>query len=160
MNTMNRLILAATVLTLASCDSPAPEKTADANASATDTSGTVSVETKKPNSDYKPAFAGQTRIAAVKSKTAYEGKVLTSDLKNPWGVTSLPDGRLIITEKMGTIRIASTTGTLTAPITGVPKVNPDNQGGLLGIAVDPAFTQNRMLYWVFSEKLPDGNITA
>lgn len=160
MNTLNRLLIAGTVFTLASCGSAATEKTADAQTGQSDTSGTSSVETKKANSDYKPAFPGQTRIAAVKSSTAYEGKVLSSDLQSPWGITSLPDGRLIITEKKGTLRIASATGSLSAPITGLPKVNPDNQGGLLGITVDPAFAQNRMLYWVFSEKLPEGNITS
>src|SRR5215213_4800899 len=56
------------------------------------------VETNPPNSNYKPAFAGQTRIAGVKTKAAYEGRILTKDLKSPWGITSLPDGRFLITE--------------------------------------------------------------
>ncbi|GAA4420422.1 PQQ-dependent sugar dehydrogenase [Nibrella viscosa] len=119
------------------------------------------VETKEPNSPaYKPAFAGQTRVAGVKTTTNYEGKVLTSDLKNPWGITSLPDGRLLITEKGGTMRIATKDGQLSAPITGLPTVNANGQGGLLGVRVDPAFAQNRMVYWVFSEPLSDGNLTA
>ncbi|MCF0054826.1 PQQ-dependent sugar dehydrogenase [Dyadobacter sp. CY356] len=118
------------------------------------------VETQKANSDYKPAFAGQTRIGSVKSTTPYEGKVLSEDLKNPWGITSLPDGRLIITEKAGTMRIATTDGKLSAPITGIPAVNADGQGGLLGIRVDPDFEKNRMVYWVFSQAQTGGNLTA
>ncbi|GLU52781.1 PQQ-dependent sugar dehydrogenase [Dyadobacter frigoris] len=118
------------------------------------------VETQKANSDYKPAFTGQTRIGSVKSTTAYEGKVLTEELKNPWGITSLPDGRLIITEKAGTMRIVTTDGKLGAPITGIPAVNADGQGGLLGIRVDPDFEKNRMVYWVFSQALANGNLTA
>ncbi|SEI41476.1 Glucose/arabinose dehydrogenase, beta-propeller fold [Dyadobacter koreensis] len=118
------------------------------------------VETQKANSDYKPAFEGQTRIIGVKSATAYEGKVLSSELKSPWGITTLPDGRLIITEKAGTMRIATTEGILSAPIMGIPPVNADGQGGLLGIRVDPDFGMNRMVYWVFSEKRPDGNLTS
>ncbi len=123
--------------------------------------GLPSVETKEPNSPaYKPAFAGQTRVAGVKTVMAYEGKVLTESLKNPWGITSLPDGRLLITEREGTMRIATADGKVSAPITGVPKVNAGGQGGLLGVRVDPDFATNRMVYWVFSEARPDGNLTA
>src|SRR6186713_1348247 len=73
-------------------------------------SSAASVETKQPNSDYKPAFKGQTRIGAVVTKTSYEGKVLTSSLQNPWGIAVLPDGRFIITEKGGTMRIVTGSG--------------------------------------------------
>ena len=118
------------------------------------------VETKPPNSNYKPASAGQTRISGVKTTSAYEGKLLTSDLKSPWGIAMLPDGRFLITEKRGQMRIATPEGKVSAEITGLPEVNPAGQGGLLGLAIDPAFTKNRMVYWVFSEKTPDGNNTA
>ncbi|GAB4050323.1 PQQ-dependent sugar dehydrogenase [Spirosoma litoris] len=118
------------------------------------------VETKEANSDYKPAFAGQTRIAGVKSATNYEGKVLTEALKSPWGITTLPDGRLLVTEKEGVMRIVTTAGKVGEAITGIPKVNPSGQGGLLGVRVDPDFATNRMVYWVFSEPLADGNLTA
>jgi glucose/arabinose dehydrogenase len=118
------------------------------------------VETKAANTNYKPAFPGQTRVGGVKTTTAYEGKVLSSDLKNPWGITSLPDGRFLITEKRGQIRISAADGKLSDTITGVPTVNARGQGGLLGITTDPAFGENRMVYWVFSEPLPEGNLTA
>ena len=119
-----------------------------------------SVETKKPNSDYKPAFEGQTRIQAVTTKTPYEWKALTASLRLPWGIASLPDGRFIITEKAGAIKIVSTSGTVGEPISGVPKVSSQGQGGLLGICLDPAFNNNRMVYWAFSEPLNDGNVTS
>lgn len=152
-------ILAATLFALSSCKNntnKVPETTADGDSIST----AASVETEKPNTDYVPAFAGQTRIAAVKSQTPYEGKILTNDLKKPWGIVSLPDGRLLITEKEGTMRMATSSGTLSDAITGIPKVNSDGQGGLLGLTVDPDFSTNRMVYWVFSEKRPDGNLTA
>jgi glucose/arabinose dehydrogenase len=117
------------------------------------------VETKPPNSTYKPAFPGQTRIAGVKTKTAYEGKLITGDLKNPWGITVLPDGRFLITQKEGTMRIATASGQLSEPITGLPAVSSSGQGGLLGLTLDPDFTTNRMVYWVFSEPAP-ANHTA
>src|SRR4051812_1605425 len=129
------------------------------DAKASDSSG-MPVETKKANSNYKPAFAGQTRIAGVKTTTAYEGKVLTDQLKSPWGITSLPDGRFLITERLGTMRIATTSGKLSAPITGIPPVNPGGQGGLLGLTIDPDFSKNRIVYWCFSQPLPEGNLTA
>ena len=118
------------------------------------------VETKSPNSDYKPAFPGQTRIAGVKTKTPYQGKIITKSLNRPWGITSLPDGRFLVTEKEGTMRIVTTAGNVSEPITGIPAVNPGGQGGLLGLTTDPQFTKNRMVYWVFSEKTPQGNLTA
>ncbi|WP_064198300.1 MULTISPECIES: PQQ-dependent sugar dehydrogenase [Emticicia] len=119
-----------------------------------------SVETKAPNSDYKPAFAGQTRIGAVKTTTPYAAKVLTESLTSPWGVKSLPDGRLIITEKSGVMRIAKVTGELSPAITGIPAVNSDGQGGLLGLALDPEFEKNRMIYWAFSENVEGGTLTS
>ncbi|QHV96119.1 PQQ-dependent sugar dehydrogenase [Spirosoma endbachense] len=144
------LTLAGTSLTLASFGQ-----------TTTDTRNSLPpVETKEPNSAYKSAFPGQTRIAGVKSATNYEGKVLTEALKSPWGITSLPDGRLLITEKEGTMRIVTPAGKVGEAITGIPKVNPSGQGGLLGVRVDPAFETNRMVYWVFSEPLPEGNLTA
>jgi glucose/arabinose dehydrogenase len=118
------------------------------------------VETKTANTNYKPAFAGQTRIGGVKTSTPYKVKMLSDALKSPWGITNLPDGRFLITEKEGTMRIATSTGNLSEPITGLPKVNPAGQGGLLGLTIDPAFSTNRMVYWVFSENTLKGNLTA
>jgi glucose/arabinose dehydrogenase len=86
--------------------------------------------------------------------------MLSSGLKNPWGITSLPDGRFLITEKKGSLRIATSTGTISDAITGIPPVNSSGQGGLLGITIDPSFEQNRMIYWVFSDNTPDGTLTA
>jgi glucose/arabinose dehydrogenase len=58
------------------------------------------------------------------------------------------------------MRIASADGTLSAKITGIPAVNDKGQGGLLGVTIDPDFTNNRMVYWVFSDNTPQGNLTA
>lgn len=126
------------------------------------TGGTLApVETKAANSpEYKPAFAGQTRVAGIKTTTPYEGKVLTEDLKSPWGIVSMPDGRFILTEKAGNLRIVTQDGKLSEPITGLPEVHHKGQGGLLGIALDPKFKSNRMVYWAFSEPTDEGNLTA
>jgi len=118
------------------------------------------VEKLPPNNSYSPAFAGQTRIAGIKTKTALDVKILAEGLKRPWGITILPDGRLLITEKSGVMKIVTTSGKVSEPITGLPDVNSGGQGGLLGLTVDPAFSKNRMVYWVFSEKTSTGNLTA
>lgn len=127
---------------------------------AADSTGNAPVETQKPNTDYLPAFTGQTRIAGIKTSTPWEGVVLTKDLKKPWGIAGLPDGRLLITEKGGTMRIATSTGQLSEAITGIPAVDDKGQGGLLGVTLDPQFAGNRMVYWSFSEKQGNGNLTA
>ncbi|MBW8683297.1 PQQ-dependent sugar dehydrogenase [Chitinophaga rhizophila] len=118
------------------------------------------VETQDPNTSYKPAFAGQTRAAGVRTTTKLDTTVLTSGLNSPWGVRSLPDGRLLVTQKSGTLRIVTQTGALSAPITGLPNVNSSGQGGLLGLALDPAFSTNRMIYWVFSENIAGGTVSS
>ncbi|HZB12430.1 MAG TPA: PQQ-dependent sugar dehydrogenase [Chryseolinea sp.] len=149
MKTLIFIIIAGSSISLIPCISKAQQ-----------TSNTASVETKKPNADYKPAFEGQTRIGATVTKTPYDSKVLTSDLKRPWGIASLPDGRFIVTEKEGTMKIVSASGAVGEALTGVPKVSSEGQGGLLGICLDPAFNSNRMVYWSFSEPLDEGNLTS
>ncbi|MEG2101989.1 MAG: PQQ-dependent sugar dehydrogenase [Flavobacterium sp.] len=118
------------------------------------------VEKEKPNSNYKPAFAGQTRVNGMTTNTEFQATVLTSELTNPWGVKSLPDGRLLVTQKTGTMRIVTSAGVVSAPITGLPAVNASGQGGLLGLCLDPDFASNRMIYWVFSEAVSGGNISS
>ena len=161
---MNKILpgfLICIALFLTSCSSNGNSAASSSNTSAQTDSTYEPVETKDPNTKTnKPAFEGQTRIAGVKTSTPYEAKKLTDALKKPWGIASLPDGRFIITEKAGTMRIATSAGEVTEPITGLPPVNASGQGGLLGVTTDPAFAENRMLYWVFSEKTPEGNLTA
>jgi aldose sugar dehydrogenase len=151
-------IFAATTSLLFSCSSYSNSKTPVSVQG--DTTRMPPVETRKPNSDYKPAFAGQTRIGSVKTTTPYTVTILTHSLKRPWGIGMLPDGRLLVTEKGGGMRIVTLKGEVSDAITGFPEVNPSGQGGMLDVAVDPDFKKNRMLYWTFSERTPEGNLTA
>src|SRR5690625_4990961 len=57
------------------------------------------VETRSANTDYQPAFEGQTRIAGVRTTTPYQVTEITKSLNAPWGIAVLPDNRLLITEK-------------------------------------------------------------
>src|SRR5690554_1402122 len=158
-NNFKSLAIAVGLATMiASCNPP--ENTNGEEADANERVLLDPVETEAPNTDYKPAFEGQTRIAGVKTDTQYEGRILNEDLNSPWGITTLPDGRFLITEKEGTMRIATQDGTLSEPITGLPEVDPRRQGGLLGLTIDPDFSNNRMVYWTFSEPVDGGNLTS
>jgi glucose/arabinose dehydrogenase len=109
------------------------------------------VETKPANSDYKPAFAGQTRIGSVTTKTPYTATVISTELKGPWGMHVLPDGRLLISGKPGTMQILTTDGKIDKTITGFPEVQYAGQGGLLDVNIDPDFVKNRMVYWTYAQ---------
>lgn len=119
-----------------------------------------SAREEKPNTNYKPAFAGQTRIAPVKTSTPYSVEVLNTSLGKPWGIINLPDGRFLITEKSGFVHLVSKDGKQATKITGFPKVDAKGQGGLLDVALDPDFSSNNMIYYSFSEPVEGGNHTA
>ncbi len=144
-----------------SSENPA-QSTANVTQTPVSQSNLPPVETKEPNTPaYKPAFEGQTRIAGAKTATPYDVNVVTSDLKNPWSIAPMPDGRFFISEKnSGTFRIVSSDGQVSAPITGAPKVDASGQGGLLGVTLDPGFAGNKMVYWMFSEPVDGGNHAA
>jgi aldose sugar dehydrogenase len=122
--------------------------------------GVVSVETKEPNTpEYNPAFEGQTRVKAITTKTPYKFEVLRESLDSPWGITSLNDGRFLITEKEGTMRIIDGAGSLSEKINGLPAVNASGQGGLLGITISLNFAQDRMVYFTLAEDVEGGTLT-
>ena len=125
-----------------------------------DTSGLAPVETKTPNSNYKPAFTGETRIAGAKTTTPYNAEKIAEKLGNPWAVVIMPDGRLMITIKQGYMEIHDANGKLVKKITGFPAVDADGQGGMLDVAFDPSYNTNKIIYWSYSEKYGVGNLTA
>lgn len=109
---------------------------------------------------YQSAFKNQTRAAGLKTKTAYNVEVINSDLGKPWGITNLPDGRFLITEKSGFMNILPADGKTLTKVDGFPTVDTKAQGGLLDVALDPDFKNNRMIYWTFSEPVSGGNHTS
>jgi len=118
------------------------------------------VETKSPNSDYKPAFSGQTRTRSVKTTTSYNVEKITAKLGSPFAIVTMPDGRLMVTLKSGYMEIHDKNGALVKKITGFPPVVYAGQGGLLDVAFDPNFASNKIMYWSFSEEYAPGNLTA
>jgi aldose sugar dehydrogenase len=118
------------------------------------------VQTKAPNSDYKPAFVGQTRTAGVKTNTPYTVDKIADKLGPPFAIVAMPDGRLMVTIKAGYMEIHDKNGVLVKKITGLPAVVYSGQGGLLDVAFDPNFIKNRMIYWSYSEDNPPASLTA
>ena len=126
----------------------------------TDTTKLPPVETKRANTDYSPAFKGQTRVAGVKTITPYKVEIIAEKLGNPWAVIPMPDGRLLITDKSGYMQILDVNGKPVKKITGFPQVEDRAQGGLLDVALDPAFTTNKTIYWTYAEQYGSGNLMA
>ena len=99
-----------------------------------------------------PAQAGEPRTVAV-----------AHGLVNPWGLAFLPEGRMLVTERPGRMRIVSADGKLGPPLPGLPHVVAEGQGGLLDVVIDPRFAANRFVYWSYSEAgdgAESGNGTA
>lgn len=78
-------------------------------------------------------------------------ETVVGGLEHPWALAFLPDGRILVTERPGRLRIVDTNGRLSEPLAGVPAVHAVSQGGLLDVAIDPDFAQNQLVYLSFSE---------
>ncbi len=97
------------------------------------------------------AFSTSAVAQGVKPQT------LATGLQNPWALAFLPEGRFLITERPGRMRIVEADGKLSKPLEGVPEVVAAGQGGLLDVIVDADFATNRTLYFCFSEPAAVGN---
>lgn len=92
---------------------------------------------------------------AQRIQTEFDVKVLASGLQFPWGMVFMPDGRILVTERIGQLRIVSPDGRVSEPVKGVPAVLVQQQGGLLDVVLDPEFSRNRLVYLSYAE--PEGN---
>ena len=100
------------------------------------------------------AVGAQTNAPAA-PKTAIKLTAVAQGLANPWGLQFLPDGRYLVTEKPGRLRIVAKDGSLGEPISGVPEVAAQGQGGLLDVALAPDYIESGTIFLSFSE--PRGN---
>jgi aldose sugar dehydrogenase len=86
---------------------------------------------------------------------------VSEGLANPWGLAFLPDGKMLVTERPGRLRVVSADGkTVSEPVAGLPAVDARGQGGLLDVALDPAFQRNQLIYWSYAEPGEGKNNTA
>jgi aldose sugar dehydrogenase len=145
------LALAALALTTTACAG-----------SAQNGSGAGYVDARGANAPQQsPAFAGQYRAPQRPANVAFEVVTVAKGLESPWGLGFLPDGRMLVTEQPGRLRIVSPDGTVSAPVAGLPPVDARGQGGLLGLAIDPGFATNHLIYWSYAEPREGGrNNTA
>ncbi|QTC90556.1 PQQ-dependent sugar dehydrogenase [Brevundimonas goettingensis] len=119
------------------------------------------VETRPANGQGQtPAFAGQTRAPGVVSDVKLASTVVAAGLEHPWGLALLPDGRWLVTERPGRLRIITAEGQKGEPIAGLPAVAAVGQGGLLDVAVGPTFATDRLIYWAYAEPRDGGNATS
>jgi glucose/arabinose dehydrogenase len=117
------------------------------------------LETAPPNvPQFKRAFAEQTRAPAIQTETPIEVTVIARGFDKPWAIAFLPDRRMLVTEKpTGKLYVVTQEGERSAPVAGLPKVDGRDQGGLLGVQLDPDFADNQLIYWSYYEPRKGGN---
>jgi aldose sugar dehydrogenase len=100
----------------------------------------VLVQAQAPRSPTPAPVDGAVRVQTV-----------ARGLEHPWALAFLPDGRMLVTERPGRVRIVERDGRLSEPLAGVPRVQASGQGGLLDVALDPHFTESRLVYLAYAE---------
>lgn len=123
-------VLALTAIPLVACQAQRPTGPAQASPQPASTPGVVTVET------------------------------VAKGLENPWGLAFLPDGCMLVTERPGRLRMVTMDGKVSPPLRAIPRVVAQGQGGLLGIALDPAFATNHYVYLAFSEPADDAGLNS
>ncbi|WEZ84886.1 PQQ-dependent sugar dehydrogenase [Rhizobium sp. 32-5/1] len=119
------------------------------------------VETRKANgAGQTPAFEGQTRASQPAQMPKIEAQVVAEGLPHLWAMEFLPDGRMLVTAKEGTMHIIGADGKASAALEGVPEVDAAGQGGLLDVALAPDFESSGLIFFSFSEPRDGGNGTS
>ncbi len=97
--------------------------------------------------------SGGNTYAATMLTTTFTLQVteLNTSLSSPWGLAFLPDGRMLVTEKGGTLKLLAADGSTVGTVSSVPAVNSSGQGGLLDVVIDPAYASNQRIYMTFAE---------
>lgn len=104
-----------------------------------------------------PVFAGQTDAPQPETATKLQTEVIATGLANPWGMQFLPDGRILVTERPGRLRIVTRDGTIGPAVTGVPTVFASGQGGLLDVLLARDFgADGGDIFLSFSEPRDNG----
>lgn len=99
----------------------------------------------------KGAVRAEQTNAPDAPKTAVQVKVIAKGLQNPWGLQFLPDGRMLVTERPGRMRLISRDGKVSEPVEGLPNVVNKGQGGLLDVLLAKDFAASGVVYFAYSE---------
>jgi aldose sugar dehydrogenase len=106
---------------------------------------------------------GPAKAAETAAQAGVSVQTIASKLNHPWSLAFLPDGRMLVTERPGTMRYVSRGGALSEPLRGVPAVVAEGQGGLFDVLLFPDFATTKLIYFTYAEadsKNPDLNGTA
>lgn len=141
---MRPALLAALLAALLVASAASPASAQDFNAAPPNAAG------------QRPAFAGQTRAPAIADPTPLARETVATRLDHPWGLDQLPDGRWLVTERPGRLRIVSPDGSKSAPVAGLPPVAAGGQGGLLDVAIRDDFAATRRVWWSYAEPREGG----
>ena len=120
---------------------------------------TAQVAQGPANADFAPAFSEQTRAPAL-PQTALDVTVLASGLDGPWGIAPLGLGQFLVTEKSGALRLVTSDGSVSRPLSGLPDIAAEGQGGLLDVAASPDFARDRTIFWTYAKAVRGGLVTA
>ena len=113
------------------------------------------IRTATANLKPKPAYVADPAGKVITSeKQSFTMEMLTRDVNTPFGLAFLPDGRLLITERNGTLRVLDKRNQLSPPITGTPKPHVQQDGGFLDVTVHPQYAKNGWIYLSYSEVQP------
>ena len=102
----------------------------------------------------EPPVQAQTALTMQTERHAVRATRLVEGLDHPWSMAWLPDGRILVTERRGTLRMVQGGKLLAAPIAGLPKVTEHGQGGLLDVALHPDYAKNSWIYWSYNATDP------
>jgi glucose/arabinose dehydrogenase len=105
-----------------------------------------------------PAFAQAQIFRSPSGNLTVE--TIATGLSNPWALAFLPDGRMLVTERPGRLRIVTRDGQISPRAEGVPPVFAHGQGGLLDVILDRNYTQNKTIYFCFADPFDGGARTA
>jgi glucose/arabinose dehydrogenase len=104
--------------------------------------------------------AGVALLSTLAQAQLLRADTIAQNLEHPWAVAFLPQGRFLVTERPGRLRVVEPDGKVSAPLAGVPELAPGGQGGLLDVVADSGFATNRQVFFCYSEPGGLGNSTA
>jgi glucose/arabinose dehydrogenase len=103
------------------------------------------------------SFAAQAQVVDTREHKVRITRV-AEGLENPWGLAFLPDGRMLVTERPGRLRVVDRNGRIDAqPVAGLPRVDAQGQGGLLDVALHPKYADNGWIYWTYTQRDAQGD---
>jgi glucose/arabinose dehydrogenase len=105
-----------------------------------------------------PSQAQETGAAMASAKVNFTVATMATGLENPWSLAFMPDGRKLITERPGRLRILDQNGKLSPPVAGLPEVAAFGQGGLLDVVLAPDYATSRRIYFSYAE--PRGAVSG